>query len=41
VVVLAPSSEHFLDLEQESIMSDPQRRDFLAAAGVASLAALA
>src|SRR5258705_4287768 len=32
--------EHFAGLQRESIMSDPQRRKFLAAAGIASLAAL-
>jgi oxalate decarboxylase len=37
--VWAPSSEHFAG-PKESIMFDPQRREFLAAAGIASLAAL-
>ena len=35
------AAEHFAGPQRESIMSDPQRREFLAAAGIASLAALA
>jgi oxalate decarboxylase len=39
--VARAAPEHFAGPQKESFMSDPQRRDFLAAAGTVSLAALA